>query len=99
MDCQIDTSAIKSCLFVTTGLLKDMPNGKQGQVYYATDTRETYLFSDNIWTKMANCKDDNQEYPKIKVNRHTHCPSCGARINKSLDHCDYCGTPYEYDYV
>lgn len=86
---------------IGSGLYSDMPSSaKNGELYYTTDTGMNYLWYDDCWNPLGEPSEEPAKDPeKIRVNRHTHCPSCCAPVSNLRYKCEYCGTPYEYDYV
>ena len=89
-------------LTVNTGLLKDRPlKQNPGQMYYCVDTKKMYCCVDGVWEVICDYNEEEPREPKprTKIIKYTHCKSCGAPINSKTDHCEYCDTPYVYDYV
>lgn len=73
-----------------------------GDVIYTSDTRQTYVFVDNDYLLFGDGINTDYKPPKeekIKQIKYIHCPSCGAPVNTKVDHCEYCDTPYIYEYI
>ncbi|MBR6289437.1 MAG: hypothetical protein IKR19_08880 [Acholeplasmatales bacterium] len=68
-------------------------SASQGDILYNATDGYCYYYIDGSFVKM-----DFGNGEPVKIHKHTKCPSCGAPVNIHMDHCEFCGTPYEYTF-
>jgi len=61
---------------------------ESGAIVFCDGT--SYICAENEWTKI----DAIDKLSEPLMPKPTHCPSCGAPLDRHKDRCEYCGTEW-----
>ena len=81
-------NAVRYCVY------DDLPKkAYKGEIAIISCSLREYLYTGDKWVEMGKINDSYADNT-VRDIEGTNCPNCGAPIDKSLDKCPYCSTPY-----